>query len=262
MCVYTCGVCVCVCVCVCVSTHPVWHLLGLLANLACLATDETLDGEEGVLWVHHGLALGDLQAGRIPTIRVSATPAWLHSTTLETRGSPRHTLHIAQTQPTACTCSGCAVWGMQQEFVVATECVHACFHHCCALFPQQALLHTCPTRRSPPLVKATTEGVVRLPSALAMIVGLPPSIAATAELVVPKSMPTTCVYVYRGSSIVCDGAVERVHWGRVVGLRGLGAPTCCSKETHTDTGEAAGHKQQEHTQIHIHTRLLAQQAAS
>mmetsp|Transcript_4580 Transcript_4580/g.12510 ORF Transcript_4580/g.12510 Transcript_4580/m.12510 type:complete len:156 (-) Transcript_4580:74-541(-) len=40
--------------------NPVWHLLGLLANLACLATDETLDGEEGVLWVHHGLALGDL----------------------------------------------------------------------------------------------------------------------------------------------------------------------------------------------------------
>mmetsp|Transcript_4580 Transcript_4580/g.12509 ORF Transcript_4580/g.12509 Transcript_4580/m.12509 type:complete len:200 (-) Transcript_4580:46-645(-) len=52
-------------------------------------------------------------------------------------------------------------------------------------------LAICPTRRSPPLVKATTEGVVRLPSALAMIVGLPPSIAATAELVVPKSMPTT-----------------------------------------------------------------------
>lgn len=51
---------------------------------------------------------------------------------------------------------------------------------------------TWPTRRSPVLVKATTEGVVRPPSALVMIVGLPPSMAATAELVVPRSMPTTC----------------------------------------------------------------------
>lgn len=41
-------------------------------------------------------------------------------------------------------------------------------------------------------MKATTEGVVRPPSALVMMVGLPPSIAATAELVVPRSMPTTC----------------------------------------------------------------------
>jgi hypothetical protein len=51
---------------------------------------------------------------------------------------------------------------------------------------------TWPTRRSPVFVKATTDGVVRPPSALVMIVGLPPSIAATAELVVPRSMPTTC----------------------------------------------------------------------
>lgn len=42
------------------------------------------------------------------------------------------------------------------------------------------------------MVKATTDGVVRPPSALVMIVGLPPSMAATAEFVVPRSMPTTC----------------------------------------------------------------------
>lgn len=41
-------------------------------------------------------------------------------------------------------------------------------------------------------MNATTEGVVRPPSALVMMVGLPPSMAATAEFVVPKSMPTTC----------------------------------------------------------------------
>jgi hypothetical protein len=50
-------------------------------------------------------------------------------------------------------------------------------------------LATWPTSRSPLFVKATTEGVVRVPSWLAMTVGWPPSITATTELVVPKSMP-------------------------------------------------------------------------
>jgi hypothetical protein len=39
------------------------------------------------------------------------------------------------------------------------------------------------------LVKATTDGVVRAPSWLAMTVGWPASITATTELVVPKSIP-------------------------------------------------------------------------
>src|SRR5260370_30675846 len=47
----------------------------------------------------------------------------------------------------------------------------------------------CPTSRSPVLVKPTTEGVVRPPSSLAMTFGSPPSITATQELVVPKSIP-------------------------------------------------------------------------
>ena len=38
-------------------------------------------------------------------------------------------------------------------------------------------------------VNATTEGVVRPPSLLVMTVGVPPSITATQELVVPKSIP-------------------------------------------------------------------------
>ena len=50
-------------------------------------------------------------------------------------------------------------------------------------------LATWPTRRSPFLAKATTEGVVRPPSALAMTVGSPPSMTATQELVVPRSIP-------------------------------------------------------------------------
>src|SRR5882724_11006235 len=47
-----------------------------------------------------------------------------------------------------------------------------------------------PTSRSPWLVNATTEGVVRWPSALGITVGCPASVAAITELVVPRSMPT------------------------------------------------------------------------
>ena len=48
---------------------------------------------------------------------------------------------------------------------------------------------TWPTRRSPSLVKATTDGVVRPPSALGITTGSPPSMTETTELVVPRSMP-------------------------------------------------------------------------
>jgi hypothetical protein len=41
------------------------------------------------------------------------------------------------------------------------------------------------------LVKATIDGVVRPPSALAITVAAPPSITATHELVVPRSIPIT-----------------------------------------------------------------------
>src|SRR2546423_3083942 len=50
-------------------------------------------------------------------------------------------------------------------------------------------LATCPTRRLPSLAKATTDGVVRPPSALVITTGSPPSITATTELVVPRSIP-------------------------------------------------------------------------
>src|SRR6266581_9736035 len=56
---------------------------------------------------------------------------------------------------------------------------------------------TWPTRRSPLLVNATTDGVIRPPSAFGMIVGSPPSMTATAEFVVPRSMPMT-----RGMSLL------------------------------------------------------------
>src|SRR5690348_1957750 len=52
-------------------------------------------------------------------------------------------------------------------------------------------LATWPTSRSPLFEKATTEGVVRAPSALGMTTGSPPSMTATHELVVPRSIPIT-----------------------------------------------------------------------
>ena len=48
-----------------------------------------------------------------------------------------------------------------------------------------------PTRRSPVFEKPTTDGVKREPSELVITVGSPPSITATTEFVVPKSIPIT-----------------------------------------------------------------------
>ena len=42
-------------------------------------------------------------------------------------------------------------------------------------------------------VNATTDGVVRVPSALVMTVARPPSMVATQLLVVPRSMPITAI---------------------------------------------------------------------
>jgi hypothetical protein len=55
---------------------------------------------------------------------------------------------------------------------------------------------TSPTRTSPFLAKATTEGVVRAPSALGMTVGSPPSSTAMTEFVVPRSIPTARAMLY------------------------------------------------------------------
>ncbi len=64
-------------------------------------------------------------------------------------------------------------------------------------------LATSPTRTSPPLEKATTDGVVRDPSALGMTTGSPPSRTETTELVVPRSMPTALGMVVL---LLLDGA--------------------------------------------------------
>ncbi len=46
-----------------------------------------------------------------------------------------------------------------------------------------------PTRTSPSLVNATIDGVVRSPSAFSMTRAFPPSMIATHEFVVPRSIP-------------------------------------------------------------------------
>src|ERR1700704_4027706 len=50
-------------------------------------------------------------------------------------------------------------------------------------------LAVCPTRTSPESVNATIDGVVRAPSAFSITFALLPSIMATQELVVPRSIP-------------------------------------------------------------------------
>src|SRR6266478_6485981 len=50
-------------------------------------------------------------------------------------------------------------------------------------------LATWPTRRLPSFANATTEGVVRPPSEFVITVGSPPSMTATTEFVVPRSIP-------------------------------------------------------------------------
>ncbi|CPU65266.1 Uncharacterised protein [Mycobacteroides abscessus] len=74
-------------------------------------------------------------------------------------------------------------------------------------------LATSPTRTSPVLEKATTDGVVRDPSAFAMTVGSPPSRTATTELVVPRSIPTARAMCVPPSFWVPDGAAAPRHTG-------------------------------------------------
>ncbi len=52
-------------------------------------------------------------------------------------------------------------------------------------------LATVPTSRSPVLLTATTDGVMRPPSLFVMTIGSPPSMTATTLFVVPRSIPIT-----------------------------------------------------------------------
>src|SRR4051794_8834310 len=80
-----------------------------------------------------------------------------------------------------------------------------------------------PTRTSPFLANATTDGVVREPSEFAMTVGSPPSRTVTTELVVPRSIPTARAMGM--ASLPCSrggaGSVSLVGRGPHGDLRGV-----------------------------------------
>src|SRR5471032_1684333 len=71
-------------------------------------------------------------------------------------------------------------------------------------------LATSPTRTSPFLANATTEGGVRDPSAFAMTVGSPPSRTATTEFVVPRSIPTARAMGYSFMDLMELGRLTEV----------------------------------------------------
>ena len=75
-------------------------------------------------------------------------------------------------------------------------------------------LATSPTRTSPVFENATTDGVVRFPSALGMTTGSPASRTETTEFVVPRSMPTAL-----GMGVRLLVLVRGFGWG-LAGLRG------------------------------------------
>jgi hypothetical protein len=58
-----------------------------------------------------------------------------------------------------------------------------------------------PTSRCSSFVNATTDGVVRPPSAFGITVGSPPSRTATHELVVPRSIPIVFA-MFLGASVL------------------------------------------------------------
>src|SRR5882757_10365627 len=61
-----------------------------------------------------------------------------------------------------------------------------------------------PTRRSPSSRKATTDGVVREPSAFSITFGVLPSMMATHELVVPRSIPIILLIESLARSLLAD----------------------------------------------------------
>src|ERR1700733_9936031 len=65
-------------------------------------------------------------------------------------------------------------------------------------------LATVPTSRSPDCVNATTDGVVRPPSAFSITVGSPPSSTALHELVVPRSIPIVLAIFLVAPVVVCS----------------------------------------------------------
>ena len=107
-----------------------------------------------------------------------------------------------------------------------------------------------PTSRSPLAVKPTIEGVVRAPSWLGMTWGAPPSITATQELVVPRSMPMTLPTSRprRLRSSVSPRRFKRTA-PLVYLLAGRGAPSRSSAALATFTSAGRSSRSREHVAL-------------
>src|SRR5687767_3426402 len=75
-------------------------------------------------------------------------------------------------------------------------------------FVTDCLFAIWPTSRSPSFVNPTTDGVVRPPSALGITTGSPPSMTATTELVVPRSIPMTLSAIASSSGEVKESELQ------------------------------------------------------
>src|SRR4051795_10184195 len=130
-------------------------------------------------------------------------------------------------------------------------------------------LATVPTRRSPPWVKATTDGVVRPPSAFSMTVGSPPSRTAMHEFVVPRSIPMVfamwCAPLLQISVGVTQIVAGRAHLQeRAViaprSARVAGAPAV-PEQVHVELELLAAGRHREHLVVHLEERrVLPEQA--
>src|SRR5262249_11002881 len=117
-----------------------------------------------------------------------------------------------------------------------------------------------PTRRSPSSVNATIEGVVRMPSAFSMTFGVLPSMTATHEFVVPRSMPMTLPMVLTSSLLRQVGWVlfgtpragsasprppaappEHIRAPPRGVFAHIGGPLCAARHTLADSQAAAGY---------------------
>src|SRR5579871_4889878 len=85
-----------------------------------------------------------------------------------------------------------------------------------------------PTRRSPSSVNATIDGVVRAPSEFSITLGVEPSMTATHELVVPRSMPITFAILFplflRGTAGPQSARALKEALRRAVQASGLALP--------------------------------------
>src|SRR4051812_10379076 len=129
-------------------------------------------------------------------------------------------------------------------------------------------LATVPTRRSPLCVKATTDGVVRPPSAFSMTVGSPPSSTAMHEFVVPRSIPMVfamCPLLYKISVCVTQIVAGRAHPQQrafaALGAARVAGTATVAEQVHVELEFLSARGEREHLVVHLHERgLLAEQA--